>query len=498
MKFAAIFFLALLLLPGCATDSDYNQASLEEVEDLAESLANDLLAMSIAIRDGDQKTVANHFRRGPSRGRQSLPKPPKRKPLARWIDERHWDVEHGESLTRSRDEYLANFANLTDRFVSMEDVRFKVSTSDLDIDGTRGTAAIKFFVVGRNNEGHRERIDGKAPRDGSTTGLEPLADQSLRTLQVCRRSKSRRSVRRGGAPRPVLRHVSRPSARVKNQGFVYHGVATADVNLDGLLDVATTGVSNNRLFLNSGDGTFSDVSHDSLIGFAPVGSGALFLDYDNDGDPDLFLAAVGLQILFENRFIPDGEVRFIDISEQSRVDRDAVGFSAVAADVNSDGFPDIYVASYNRYGTILPNSWIQATNGTPNLLLINQQDGTFSEEAEAWGVADGRWSYAAGFIDIDEDGDQDLYVTNDFGRNGMFRNDGDHFVDAAADMGVVDPGFGMGVSFGDYDKRRRLRPARHQHVFHGRQTDSQPALSGRSRDPREPGQAGRWQQPLSQ
>ncbi|MDH3784184.1 MAG: VCBS repeat-containing protein, partial [Acidobacteriota bacterium] len=242
-----------------------------------------------------------------------------------------------------------------------------------------------------------------------------------------------------------------PFGEGKNQGFVYHGVATADVNLDGLLDVATSGVERNRLFINRGDGTFDDLSDESLIGYAPVGAGALFLDFDNDGDSDLFMAAVGRQILFENRFIPDGKVRFLDISEQARVDRDAVGFSAVAADVNSDGYPDIYVASYNRYGTVMPNSWVQATNGTPNLLLINQQDGTFAEESVAWGVADDRWSYAAGFVDIDEDGDQDLYVTNDFGRNGMFRNEGDRFVDVAEEMGVVDPGFGMGVSFGDYD-----------------------------------------------
>jgi hypothetical protein len=177
----------------------------------------------------------------------------------------------------------------------------------------------------------------------------------------------------------------------------------------------------------------------------------LFLDYDNDGDPDLFLAAVGNQVLLENRFIPDGEAVFWDVSEQAGVAVSAVGFSAAAADVNGDGLTDVYVCSYNRYGTVMPNSWHRATNGTPNLLLINLGDGTFAERSAEWGVADGRWSYAAGFIDVDEDGLLDLYVANDFGENALYLNQGERFVDVAEDRGLRDPGFGMGVSFGDYD-----------------------------------------------
>ncbi len=97
------------------------------------------------------------------------------------------------------------------------------------------------------------------------------------------------------------------------------------------------------------------------------------------------------------------------------------------------------------------NAWHRATNGTPNLLFINQGDGTFVEEAARRGVADSRWTYAAAFADIDRDGDQDLYIANDFGENALYRNDGDTFTDIAPAAGVVDPGFGMGVSFGDYD-----------------------------------------------
>ncbi len=134
----------------------------------------------------------------------------------------------------------------------------------------------------------------------------------------------------------------------------------------------------------------------------------------------------------------------------------AQGFSAVAADVDQDGWSDIYVTSYNQYGTVMPNSWSRATNGTPNLLFVNRGDGTFTEQAESRGVADGRWSYAASFADLDEDGDQDLYVANDFGENGYYRNEGGYFTDRAEEVGLLDPGNGMGVSVGDFDNDGRL------------------------------------------
>ena len=208
----------------------------------------------------------------------------------------------------------------------------------------------------------------------------------------------------------------------------------------------------NRLFLNQGGAKpFKDVSEETLVLLTRRGTGTIFFDYDNDGDQDIFMAAVGEQILLQNQLHPQGRLEFIDVSAEVGVDHRAVGFSPIAADVNGDGHTDIYVCSYNLYGQIMPNSWSRATNGTPNLLFINQGDGTFREEARKWGAADARWSYAGAFADVDGDGRQDLYVANDFGENALFMNRGDHFEDEASARGVVDPGNGMGVSFGDYD-----------------------------------------------
>jgi hypothetical protein len=234
-------------------------------------------------------------------------------------------------------------------------------------------------------------------------------------------------------------------------GFVWHGAAASDVNKDGFVDLFVTSATRNFLYLNDGKGKFNDASKETGVLNLASGVAPLFVDYDNDGDEDLFISNVGQQTLFENRLVPGGKLDFVDVSLEANVASDAIGFSAVAGDVNGDGFQDIYVTGYNRYSQVVPDSWFRARNGTPNLLFINQKNGTFKEEAAKWGVQDARWSYAAAFNDVNGDGKLDLYVANDFGEKAMFINKGDKFDDEAKERGVLDPGNGMGVSFGDFN-----------------------------------------------
>ena len=247
-----------------------------------------------------------------------------------------------------------------------------------------------------------------------------------------------------------------PYGTAENGGFVWRGAAAGDIDGDGWLDLFVTSARRNYLFLNTGDGRFRDATDEAGLGFLASGTAPLLLDFDNDGDTDVFLSAVGQQILLENRLVPDGELRLEDVSFEAGVAVSAIGFSAVASDVNEDGQPDIYVASYNRYGTITPDVWWRATNGTPNLFFVSQPDGTYREQARQWGVDDRRWSYAAAFFDVNDDGRQDLYVVNDFGENAFFVHQGDHFEDQAVARGVLDPGNGMGVSLGDWNRDGRL------------------------------------------
>ena len=457
-KTIGLALLLVILRPGIAQNqgqAEFDKQGLDAVEDLSESLANDLLEMSIAVRDKDLesigKFIANSIVARPLPG-----EPDSLVHELKWIYTHGWKQRHRTLEALSRREFLRGWEEFLHHFSEIEDVRFKVKQATFNESRqTEGSARVAFYLIGRDHEGHREWVTAWADIYASKKGNNPwrISRFDLNSLE------SRMALKDLFSEVSVPAGVSAvfPTFGVEpNDGFMYHGGATADVNGDGLLDVATTGVDQNYLYLNEGNGRFRDISAESLVKYAPRGSGPLFLDYDNDGDVDLFLAAVGSQVLLENRLIPDGELHFWDVSGPAKVAVRAVGFSAVAADVDGNGFPDIYVASYNRYGMVMPNAWHQATNGTRNLLFINQGDGTFREAAADWGVDDGRWSYAAAFADIDDDGDPDLYVANDFGENGFYLNQGGRFTDAAALKGLKDPGFGMGVSFGDYNNDGNL------------------------------------------
>jgi hypothetical protein len=365
----------------------------------------------------------------------------------------------------TREQLMQDWADFLAHFSEIEDARFKVKEANFDggaqavagakeptaVVGAKGKARVAFYVIGRDTEGKREWARGvvnvNARYDASHRWqFDTFALVSLDSLVATSDLFSEVAIPAGvGASLPAFGSAG-------NGGFIWHGAAASDFNRDGFIDLFVTAPTRNFLYLNDGKGRFKDASDDAGVKLLATGVAPLVFDYDNDGDSDVFVSNVGAQVLFENRLVPDGKLEFRDVSQESGVGNvTAIGFSAVAGDVNNDGRQDIYVTSYNRYGQITPDSWFRATNGTPNLLLVNQADGTFKEEAKRWGVDDSRWSYAAAFADVNTDGRVDLYVANDFGEKAMFINQGDRFKDEAKERGVLDPGNGMGVSFGDYN-----------------------------------------------
>lgn len=244
-----------------------------------------------------------------------------------------------------------------------------------------------------------------------------------------------------------------------------NGVAAGDYDGDGWDDffVCQPGGLPGRLFRNKGDGTFEDATKAAGLLMLDATASALFADYDNDGDRDLFLVRVAGVVLFENdgsgRFKPSARARF-DVPPE---DHGAMTMAAMA-DYDRDGFLDLYVCVYSRSASSMgkhlhqPTPYFDANNGPPNRLFRNNGDGTFSDVTQKTGlnVNNARWSFAAAWSDYDGDGDPDLYVANDFGRNNLYRNNGDGtFTDVAAQAGVEDIGPGMGVAWGDIDRDGR-------------------------------------------
>jgi len=455
-QFSVLFAILIpVLVMGQAEQVD--SIRLEAVESLSESLANHLLEMSIAIRSHDFKRVARSF----GASLEAVPFPSRADGLKheiKWIRSHGWSAEEKDPVARSipRSEFLAQWEEFLGHFKEIEDFRLKLKKASFENPRIPLTnAQVALFAIGRDMEGRREWVQGRANmtarRSADGWKIEAFHIIELESLVGTEELFSEITIPAGVAAN--LPAYGTPG----NSSFVWQGAAVGDLDNDGLLDLFVTAAARNYLYLNTGRGRFREVSEETGVQILLIrGSQPLILDYDNDGDKDVFISAVGPQMLLENRLIPGGKLEFEDVSLEANVDREAIGFSAAAGDVNGDGYPDIYVTSYNRYGLVKPDSWFQATNGTPNLLFINQRDGTFREAASKWGVADRRWSYAAAFADINEDGRQDLCVANDFGDKAMFVNTGGRFIDEAGERGVVDTGNGMGVAFGDYNNDGRL------------------------------------------
>jgi Flp pilus assembly protein TadD/peroxiredoxin len=237
-----------------------------------------------------------------------------------------------------------------------------------------------------------------------------------------------------------------------------NGLAAGDIDNDGCDDLYICQPAGlpNRLYRNRGDGTFDDVTEEAGVGVLDATACALFADFENKGVQDLLVVCGSGPLLFLN----DGKGKF-------SLKRDAFQFArppqgtfthAAVADYDNDGRLDIYFCLYSYYVGLdqyhYPVPYFDARNGPPNFLLHNEGDATFRDRTEAAGlnIDNDRYSFACAWGDYNADGHSDLYVTNDFGRSNLYRNNGDGtFRSVSTEAGVEDPGAGMSASWLDYD-----------------------------------------------
>src|SRR5213080_4424493 len=237
-----------------------------------------------------------------------------------------------------------------------------------------------------------------------------------------------------------------------------NGLAVGDFNGDGRDDLYICQPAGlpNRLYRNRGDGTFEDVTEESGVAVLDSTACALFADFENKGLQDLLVVCGGGPLLFLNQ----GNGKFL-------LKRDAFNFlrppqgtftHAAIADYDGDGLLDIYFCLYSYYLGLdqyhYPVPYFDARNGPPNFLLHNEGDGKFTDRTEAAGLNknNNRYSFACAWGDYNSDGLPDLYVSNDFGRSNLYRNNGDGtFTTVSGDASVEDVGAGMSACWFDFD-----------------------------------------------
>ena len=221
----------------------------------------------------------------------------------------------------------------------------------------------------------------------------------------------------------------------------------------------------NALFRND-DGFFTDVTEKTGVGDTGYGMSAMFGDVDNDGWLDLFVGNYGPNILYRN----NGDGTFTDITEQAGVGDDGYVAAAAFADVDRDGDLDLFIGNYVAFDPQKHNMLRDAYHGIkvfagplafPNqqdILYFNNGKGVFEDVSESAGIniSPGR-AMGAVFFDLDNDGDLDLYVTNDSTYNHVLQNRGNgtfediSFMSGGAFTESGVEGASMGVIAGDYN-----------------------------------------------
>lgn len=273
-------------------------------------------------------------------------------------------------------------------------------------------------------------------------------------------------------------------------------VATGDVNGDGLPDLFFSfplKSDNDRggLYINKGSFSFEKVQlpiEKKLIDIETFGlaSNAIFVDYDNDGDQDLFITyAFGSPIMLQNQLAQTGSLSFVENTYEIGLDFYTNSVVANFFDFNNDGLLDVIIgnvwpknlpdypenqprrlnlfhlppeeyAGDERMYNFMHASWHMANNGGKNELYIQTNDHKFIKlDSDKIGLKETRWTLAIGTADFNNDGYTDLYIANDFGADDLYYNiKGERFQNIKGEMfGDVgrDTYKGMNATIADFD-----------------------------------------------
>jgi len=270
--------------------------------------------------------------------------------------------------------------------------------------------------------------------------------------------------RAGVANKHTNRSFKNPYAHIM-AGYTALGAsaAVADYDGDGYEDVFVTDSmegGKNHLYHNNGNFTFTDVAEKAGVANGNdahnASSDSLWLDFNNDGRPDLLIVRFGQNQLFENL----GGGKFREVTKQAGLLGYKNAITAIAFDYDHDGFVDLFVGSYFQPVNVFqpetprffPESFETANNGGGVTVYHNNGNGTFTDVTEKLGFKLSGWTLDLGHADANNDGWDDLYIACDFGTDRFFVNNCDGtFTDITEKAIGFDTKKGMNVDWGDYD-----------------------------------------------
>jgi uncharacterized repeat protein (TIGR01451 family) len=223
---------------------------------------------------------------------------------------------------------------------------------------------------------------------------------------------------------------------VSSKGYS-HGVSWVDYDNDGFLDMFVAvywETAFNLLYHNNGDGTFTEVVGNAITNEAKRSVAGVWADYDNDGLMDLFVANTGGQnnSLYHNA----GGGNFQRVSSGAIVSDGGSSVGASWGDYNNDGFLDLFVTN---------------AGSEPCFLYKNNGDGSFTRIMAGSPVTDLGNAHGSAWADYDNDGDLDLFVARDGQDNSLYRNDGNGVFTSVHNAMTAGGGLSFGSAWADYD-----------------------------------------------
>ena len=252
-------------------------------------------------------------------------------------------------------------------------------------------------------------------------------------------------------------------ANLAAPAYPSQSAAWADYDNDGDLDLFSCNESEpplqfpSQLFRNEGDGTFTDVASQAGVQNMRFCKGSVWGDYDNDGDPDLYVS----NLLFENRlYRNNGDGSFTDVAPALGVTEPSSSFATWFWDYNNDGWLDLFVAGYgSKIENVAADYLGLPNNGERMRLYRNDGGGGFTDVTRETGLYRVHLAMAANFGDMDNDGFPDFYLGTGapsydvVAPNIAYRNnDGQSFTDVTFSAGLGHLHKGHGIAFGDLDR----------------------------------------------
>jgi hypothetical protein len=450
MKRNLVPFVLAVAFAGCNGQSRYKNYEVGELEE--ERVQKAVKGIASGLESGDPEkcisTFAPDFHEYFDEGRMVTFSTPDGMTLSHWepggCDTTH-EVDRA-GMKKWFADYLATW-------VVVERALAKIRRVDIDPDdATLATGRFFLDVYGISSGGEAREdfiyLELRFRKSETDWQIETIELDKPYASSHCGKAQFRNVSREANASWPHERHPDAKGYLPIPEQTADCGLACGDYDNDGWYDVYLLNGRGKKLLRNKGDGTFEDVSEKSGVAEPTTEArSAIFADFDNDGDADLYVANLHTP---NKMYRNNGDGTFTDVSKGSGCDFSGWSTSCTAADYDRDGLIDIYQCCYGDFYNQFPLP--PAEDGQPNLLFHNLGGLKFEEVGEAAGVNETGWTLSATWGDPNNDGWPDVLSANDFGDKRLFLNRKDGtFEEVGEKSGCRDRNFGMSASFGDID-----------------------------------------------